>query len=188
METRSSQSSHNFKNIALIAIWLLIGGILFFRYGHINLLFPIILLGWILVGVIAWRIIKQRRIGNLITLLLLVLALWLPLSCVYLIYANYEYEYALREFVVYVASERDSRLEFFPPSDICAWYGWEDDFTTDYQARVNDTFGVEWQWIVRFSNGLEYSITMVPVSLKRWEVCVRPLKISLSLSRQRNLA
>jgi len=176
METRDSQLSHNFKNVVLIAIWLLIGGILFSQCGHINFLFPIILFGWILVGVMAWRIIKQRSIGNLVTLLLLILALWLLLSCIYLVYTNYEYKHALREFVVYVANEREGRLEFFPPSDICAWYGWEDDFTTDYQARVNDTFGVEWQWIVKFRNGLEYTIRMVPVSLKRWEVCVWPPK------------
>ena len=139
METRNSQLRSNFKNIALIAIWLLIGGILFSQYGHINLLFPIVLLGWILVGIITWQTVKQRRIGNILTFLLLVLVLWLPLSGIYLVYANYEYKYALREFVIYVASEKENRLEFFPASDICTWYEWEGDFTTVIEL-INDTF------------------------------------------------
>jgi len=176
METRSSQSSHNFRNIALAAIWLLIGGILFFQYGHIILLFPIILLVWILGGVIVWRIARQRKIGNIIILLLLVLALCLPLSLIYLKYMNYQYDYALREFVLYVASEKESSLEFSPLSAKCAWDRWQDDFSTDYQARINDTFGVERQWIVRFGNSSEYFIVMIPISLGRWEVCVGPPK------------
>ncbi|MEJ5312644.1 MAG: hypothetical protein WHX52_23005 [Anaerolineae bacterium] len=176
METRSSQSSHNFKNIALIAIWLLIGGILFSRYGHINLLFPIILLGWILVGVIVWRIARQRKIGNIVILLVLVLVLWLSLSLIYLGYASYRYDYALREFLMYVASGKESKLEFLPYADTCDWHVWRRDFTTDYQAKINDNFGIEMQWVVEFVNGSEYSIVMVPISLRRWEVCVSPHK------------
>lgn len=176
MEMRNCQASHNLKDTILIVIWLSIGGILFFQYGHINLLFPIILLGWIFVGVISWRLVQRRKIGNIVTLLLWVCVLCLPLSLIYLKYTSYQYDYALQEFILDASSVKDSSLEFSPYTDACDWHIWEEAFTSDYQARANDDFGIEVQWIVDFGNGSEYSIMMTPVSLRKWEVCVQPVR------------
>ncbi len=169
----------NHLHIAFALIWLLLGGILWLKFGVLFLIgfpfyffFVAILTGWLLTGLLYYGVfISYWRLSRLLILIFGAIVL-IPFATYFHIrFVSKSAEWAFRDFVASV--EKGEVPERYKVSDPEGLKCFAEDVSSNYRLGSDFFFGV-YDWWIEFENGTEYYITTSysDESIFSWEVNV----------------
>lgn len=163
------------KHMLFIVLWLA-GALFVYTRRYSCYQFLPMLYGWLLVGSLYWIRGKLGR-WSIVAVFIIATLTCAVAGSLYAGYINNHYREGLDDFVT-TAVKGTFSPEFSCPDSLsacreCDLSKWQSDFTEDYDIIATDTFGIERDWLIRFSNGVEYSVVLVPTSAEHWQVCAR---------------
>ncbi|PKN91118.1 MAG: hypothetical protein CVU44_21105 [Chloroflexi bacterium HGW-Chloroflexi-6] len=150
-----------------LALWLVVGLSFFVAYGHHDLIFPVVIVIWLLIAFIFLCITLHWKGRTVLLVPILTIVFSIFSTYLYWGYRDWVAERTLDEFISAVASQ--NMPERFSISDD-GLAQLDKNISLEYSITGKDSFFGARDWWITFDNGAACYITMVPVSHSRWSV------------------